>query len=237
MMLAQRVDLDVAHADQVFVALAVQGVADDVGDGHVVAPREPLERRFHARGRLAQALPRRILAELREHVAHQRLEYRPPFRRRPRVQRLGVLLAVANLTGAIGLLLGLGWPRIYFVFAAAGRRKAVGAQHAAPLLPAIRLEPEHAVEVVGLVPPLLYFGVILLRESFGWIDAMVLLALYAAYLWTLFRTPPRHADKVSDAPVVARWAYRQRGWRRQAAIGGLFAAGGGLRAPAAPRRR
>jgi len=158
-------------------------------------------------------------------------------------------LAIANLTGAIRLLLGLGWPMIYFVFAAAGRKQAVvahlaaagaqhaaegarhaaeGARHATPLLPAIRLEPEHAVEVVGLVPPLLYFGVILLRESFGWIDAVVLLALYAAYLWTLFRAPPRTADKLSDAPVVARWAYRQRGWRRQAAIGGLFAAGGGL---------
>src|SRR5438067_2645084 len=66
-------------------------------------------------------------------------------------------LAIANLTGAIRLLLGLGWRMIYFVFAAAGRKRAVGAQHAAPLLPAIRLEPEHAVEVVGLVPPLLYF--------------------------------------------------------------------------------
>src|SRR5438876_5006364 len=138
-------------------------------------------------------------------------------------------LAIANLTGAIRLLLGLGWPMIYFVFAAAGRKRATaGAQHAAPLLPAIRLEPEHAVEVVGLVPPLVYFGVILLRESFGWIDAMVLLALYAAYLWTLFRAPPRAPDKLSDAPAASRWAYRQRGWRRQAAIGGLFAAGGGL---------
>src|SRR3989442_13704478 len=116
-----------------------------------------------------------------------------------------------------------------FVFAAAGRKKpTAGAQHAAPLLPAIRVEPEHAVEVVGLVPPLLYFGVILLRESIGWIDAVVLLALYAAYLWTLFRAPPRAPDKLSDAPAVARWAYRQRGWRRQAAVGGLFAAGGGL---------
>ncbi|HXL10314.1 MAG TPA: hypothetical protein VN955_02910, partial [Gemmatimonadales bacterium] len=137
-------------------------------------------------------------------------------------------LAIANLTGAIRLLLGLGWPMIYFVFAAAGRKQAVAAHDAAPLLPAIRLEPEHAVEVVGLVPPLLYFGVILLRESIGWIDAVVLLALYAAYLWTLFRAPPRAPDKLSDAPAASRWAYRQRGWRRQAAIGGLFATGGGL---------
>src|SRR3954470_17079933 len=56
-------------------------------------------------------------------------------------------LAIANLTGAIRLLLGLGWPMIYFVFAIAGRRPG------AKRLPPIRLEPEHAVEVMGLVPP------------------------------------------------------------------------------------
>src|SRR5438093_356248 len=32
-------------------------------------------------------------------------------------------LAIANLTGAIRLLLGLGWPMIYFVYAIAGRRR------------------------------------------------------------------------------------------------------------------
>ena len=33
-------------------------------------------------------------------------------------------LAIANLTGAIRLLLGLGWPMIYFVFAFFGRHQA-----------------------------------------------------------------------------------------------------------------
>ncbi|HYT03576.1 MAG TPA: hypothetical protein VEM13_01690 [Gemmatimonadales bacterium] len=136
-------------------------------------------------------------------------------------------LAIANLTGAIRLLLGLGWPMIYFVFAAAGRRRAAGgAQHAAPLLPAIRLEREHAVEVVGLVPPLLYVGVILLKRSFSWVDAAVLIGLYLAYLWVLFRSPPHAVENLADAPAVSRWAYRQRGWRRPAAIGALFGAGG-----------
>src|SRR2546425_12957389 len=131
-------------------------------------------------------------------------------------------LAIANLTGAIRLLLGLGWPMVYVVFAAAGRKTAT------ERLPTIRLEREHAVEVMGLRPPLLYFVVILLRGSFSWVDAGVLLALYVAYLWTLFRVAPRGADKLADAPAVSRWAYRQPGWRQKAAIGGLFAAGGGL---------
>jgi cation:H+ antiporter len=129
-------------------------------------------------------------------------------------------LAIANLTGAIRLLLGLGWPMIYFVFAFSGRR------HARQRLPAITLEREHAVEVIGLVPPLLYFLVILWRQRIGWVDAVVLIALYVLYLWILTRNPPKVAESLADAPAVSRWAYRQRGWRRQAAIGGLFAVGG-----------
>jgi len=131
-------------------------------------------------------------------------------------------LAIANLTGAIRLLLGLGWPMIYFVFAFFGRHKAQGR------LPAIRLDNEHAVEVVGLVPPLLYFIVILLKKSFGWIDAVVLLALYVAYLLVLLRNPPHEVEQLSQAPRVSQWAYRQKGWRQKAAIGGLFAVGGYL---------
>jgi len=137
-------------------------------------------------------------------------------------------LAIANLTGAIRLLLGLGWPMIYAVFATAGRHKAVGARHAAPLLPAIQLEREHAVEIVGLVPPLLYFIVILVKQSLTWVDALVLCALYLAYLWVLLRNPAHQMEQLEYAPAVSRWAVRQRGWRRTAAIGGLFAAGGGL---------
>ncbi len=129
-------------------------------------------------------------------------------------------LAIANLTGAIRLLLGLGWPMIYFVFAAAGRKSAT------QQLPAIQLEREHAVEIVGLVPPLLYFVVILLKQSFSWVDAIVLLTLYVAYLWVLFKNPPHDVENLADAPRVSQWAYRQPGWRRKAAIGGLFAAGG-----------
>jgi len=131
-------------------------------------------------------------------------------------------LAIANLTGAIRLLLGLGWPMIYFVFAFFGRHRGKGR------LPAIQLDREHAVEVVGLVPPLLYFIVILLKRSFSWIDALVLIGLYVAYLWVLLKNPPHEAEHLSEAPRVSQWAYRQKGWRQKAAIGGLFAVGGYL---------
>jgi cation:H+ antiporter len=131
-------------------------------------------------------------------------------------------LAIANLTGAIRLLLGLGWPMVYFVFAFFGRKRGETG------LPAIRLHPEHATEVIGLIPPLLYFIVILAKQTISWIDAIVLLALYVLYLWALLRNPPHSVEQLSDAPRVSQWAYRQKGWRQKAAIGALFAGGGFL---------
>jgi cation:H+ antiporter len=131
-------------------------------------------------------------------------------------------LAIANLTGAIRLLLGLGWPMIYFVFAFSSKRTRKGG------LPPIHLEPEHSVEIVGLVPPLLYFVVILVKNTFTWIDAVALLALYLAYVWVLFHSPAHAPEQLDDAPPAARWAYRQPGWRRPAAIWGMFVAGGAL---------
>src|SRR5213594_4931086 len=98
-------------------------------------------------------------------------------------------LAIANLTGAIRLLLGLGWPMIYFVFAISGRKSA------SERLPVIRLEREHAVEIVGLVPPLLYFVVILFKQSVTWVDAVVLLTLYVVYLAVLFRNAPHRSEE------------------------------------------
>jgi cation:H+ antiporter len=131
-------------------------------------------------------------------------------------------LAIANLTGAIRLLLGFGWPLIYGVFALAGRRTARGR------MPVITLQHEHAVEVLGLVPPLLYFLVVIGKGWFGAVDAAVLVVLYVSYLFILARNPPHAAENVADAPRVSRWALRQRGWRRSAAIGGLFGVGGVL---------
>jgi cation:H+ antiporter len=131
-------------------------------------------------------------------------------------------LAIANLTGAIRLLLGLGWPMIYYVFAIFGRRRGEAG------LPSIKLQPEHATEVIGLLPPLLYFIVILVKETISWVDAVILLVLYVLYLWALLRNPPYSVEQIADAPRVSQWAYRQRGWRQKAAIGGLFAAGGFL---------
>jgi cation:H+ antiporter len=130
-------------------------------------------------------------------------------------------LAIANLTGAIRLLVGLAWPMIYFVAAFFGRKTR-------GRLPTIVLDREHAIEVMGLLPPLLYFTVVLLKGSISVADAAVLVAMYVGYLWFLLRVPPHAEEEITDAPAVSRWAYSLGGARRVAAIAGLFLLGGVL---------
>ena len=128
-------------------------------------------------------------------------------------------LAIANYTGAIRLLVGLGWPMIYFV-AAFFRRKHGKA------LQSIQLSDEHSVEILGTLPPVLYFFGIWYRGSIGVWDAIVLIAMYLAYLAVLWRFPPTDVEALDDVPPVARWAYTRPGIWRAVAITGLFLSGG-----------
>src|SRR5437660_3425703 len=56
-------------------------------------------------------------------------------------------LAIANFTGSLRLLVGLGWPMIYFVAAVFGWKR-----HGRFIN--IDLDPEHSVEVFGLFLPI-----------------------------------------------------------------------------------
>src|SRR5687768_16640906 len=79
-----------------------------------------------------------------------------------------VHLAIANFTGSLRLLTGLGWPMIYAVAAFSSRQKRGRA------LGTIKLHDEHAVEVLGLLPPLLYFVIVWAKGSLGLVDAAFL---------------------------------------------------------------
>lgn len=132
-----------------------------------------------------------------------------------------VPLMTANFTGALRLLTGLGWPMIWTVHALAHRARG-GRER----WPAIHLDEEHAVEVVGLTPPLLYFAWIVYKGTLDCWDAAVLLALYAAYLVVLNRIPPRDAEDADDVAAVPRAVLKLPPVPRTLSIVGLFLAGG-----------
>ncbi|MDQ2978190.1 MAG: hypothetical protein M3R62_03145 [Acidobacteriota bacterium] len=133
-----------------------------------------------------------------------------------------VHLAIANFTGSLRLLTGLGWPMIYAVAAFYSKRR-----RKTPL-GRITLGDDHAVEVLGLLPPLAYFVVVWAKGSLSLVDAAVLAATYGLYLWVLLRMPPREEciEQDEEIPRVSRWALSYTGGKRWAAVGALLVGGG-----------
>ncbi len=134
-----------------------------------------------------------------------------------------VHLAIANFTGSLRLLTGLGWPMIYAVAAFYSRRRG-------KRLGTIRLGDDHAVEVLGLLPPMAYFVVIWAKGSLSLVDAAILATTYVAYLSVLLRIPPREPEESEEhaLPAATRWALSYRGGKRWAAVGALLFGGGAV---------
>src|SRR6478752_7169998 len=101
-------------------------------------------------------------------------------------------LLLANLTGALRLLTGLGWPLIYATAAFFHRRRRGGG------MLEIRLAREHCIEVVGLTAALVYVAVIWAKGSLGLVDAGVLIGIYVVYLIILGRMPALDKEGIDD---------------------------------------
>jgi len=126
----------------------------------------------------------------------------------------------ASLSGALRLLTGLGWPMIYCAAAVAHRRRT-----GRPLR-SITLEGQHSVQVIGLLVPLIYMGIILWKGSVQLLDAAILTAIYAAYLALLGKMPPEDEEGIDDLERIPRAIVRSPRPRRIVLIGSLFALGG-----------
>jgi len=133
-----------------------------------------------------------------------------------------VPLLMANLTGALRLLTGLGWPMIYFTAAMFQRRRGD------PPLKVVRLEQHHAVEVIGLLVPLLYIGYIVFKNSLTVFDAIPLVVIYAAYLLLLSKLPAEDPETIEDLEAIPRKIVLSPRVTRITIIAALFVAGGVL---------
>ncbi|HYL98695.1 MAG TPA: hypothetical protein VEZ90_07050 [Blastocatellia bacterium] len=129
-------------------------------------------------------------------------------------------LVTANLTGSLRLLVGLGWPMIYTTAAFVHKRR-----HGKPLRE-IRLEDEHAVEVVFLLVCIAYFFIVWLKGTLGLFDTVILSIIYFVYLFFLNKIPPQSEEKLEDMDRVPRLILAQKKAVRNAVIFGLFLAGG-----------
>ena len=134
--------------------------------------------------------------------------------------RQNVVNMTANFTGSIRLLVGLGWPMIYMVASLAHRRQT------GEWLTQIVLEPDHSVEVVGLLVPILYFALVWWKASLGVADGVVLTVLYLAYLFVVNRMPPKDHEEAEELDAVPRAIMGLRPGVRGAAIAATFVGGG-----------
>jgi cation:H+ antiporter len=129
-------------------------------------------------------------------------------------------LMTANFTGSLRLLVGLGWPMIYATASIFNRR--LNKQR----LGDIRLEREHAVEIVFLLIAIAYFAVVWLKGTLTWVDTVLLSLIYAVYLFFLNKIPPQSEEKIEDIDRIPRYILRQKRAVRNAMIGALFVSGG-----------
>ena len=128
-------------------------------------------------------------------------------------------LLLANLTGALRLLTGLGWPVIYFTAAIFHRRRT-----RTPLR-AIKLDEHHSVEVIGLLIPLIYIAVVCAKATLTIFDAVILTAIYAAYLAILSRLPPEEPESIDELETIPRTIVTSPRPIRVTAITALFIGG------------
>lgn len=102
--------------------------------------------------------------------------------------------AAATMTGANRLLLGFGWPLIYFVAYFSAKRKKMPFQY-------IQLDLRQSVEVVFLLIAALYSLVIPAKASLSIYDGFILLAIYVAYVLVALRLPPENEEEEAEVSL------------------------------------
>ena len=113
--------------------------------------------------------------------------------------------AIANMTGANRLLIGVGWSAIVLIFASR--------YHSGVVLP-----DDKRTDVLFLGMATIYALFIPLKGSLTWVDGIILLSIYVWYIWIVAHRPC--ADEEPEGPAAALAKLPRRG--RLATIIGLF---------------
>jgi len=116
-----------------------------------------------------------------------------------------VHLITANFTGSLRLFVGLGWPMVYFVALFFGKRSRDGER---PFV--IKLDDEHSIAVLSLLPALLYFLVIYFKGTLNIFDGVILGAVYFTYLYLLSKMPPHDKEEIEDIGRIPKYVMRRK---------------------------
>lgn len=131
-------------------------------------------------------------------------------------------LLIANLTGAIRLLTGLGWPMIYATAAFAYRRKNK------QVMRVIEVDRVQSIQIVAVFVCLVYVAVLCFKKSLTVVDAAFLLAIYVGYLLLLRKIPAEGGEDVEDLGRIPMAVVKASRPTRIFSILFLFGFGGAL---------
>ena len=129
-------------------------------------------------------------------------------------------LVTANFTGSLRLFVGLGFPMVYFVSLFFGRKR--DGQKGAW---AIKLEDEHSIAILSILPGLIYFLAIYFKGTLNIFDGLILTAIYFSYLYLLFKVPPHDKEEIEDMGRVPKYVMGLKYPANIAGIASIFIAG------------
>ncbi len=120
--------------------------------------------------------------------------------------------AVANMTGANRLLIGIAWPMVIVLAWLRFRRTEVA------------LEDGHGLELVVLLAATLYAFWLPIKGDISLVDMAVLVAMFVFYIWRVARLPAEQPHLVGPAALIGELpARRRRGVTAALAVGAAAA--------------
>jgi cation:H+ antiporter len=106
--------------------------------------------------------------------------------------------AVANMTGANRLLIGIAWPMVIAIGWLRFRKSMVS------------LETEHGLELVVLLAATVYAFTIPFRGEISLLDFFVLVSMFVFYIWRVARLPAEPPHLVGPAKLIGSMSTRAR---------------------------
>jgi len=125
-------------------------------------------------------------------------------------------LALANMTGANRLLIGIGWSMVVFIAWYRWRKKGIRKTE-------VVLERSHSVELAFLTVACVYSLTLPLKSSITLLDAAVLVTIFILYTIRISKAPAEEPHLVGPAAYLGTFSTRKR--RTSVIVMFFFAAG------------
>ncbi len=119
-------------------------------------------------------------------------------------------LALANMTGANRLLIGIGWSLVIFLAWYAMRRKNAASATPGPSLKEVTLDRTHSVELAFLTIASAYSLTLPLKSSITLLDAAILVSLFVVYTVRISRAPAEEPHLVGPALYIGGFDQAKR---------------------------